>query len=226
MKAPGKRAFLILLALLITIAVVGSLTWYFWLRDSGDEPGNTADTAAENQSGTDGDDSEGTPEEIHPRMEMVITDYPAQIINDCQRVSFSATIKNVGEVDLDYDDVESGKYQFALNATAPSGSTSIVGSTSRGNISFSGLKDIPVGETIEITITTGKDYTNSYTGAIQHDNEISHGTSTENGNFAVTMTFNHKLSENRFTQYGESDPVTVAIDIWEDPSQSLLKFCE
>jgi hypothetical protein len=156
----------------------------------------------------------------------VITDYPSYVENDCQYVSFTATLTNNGPVDIEYEDIQSGTYAIAMSNSTPDGSTLIIGTTSDDRVTFSGLGDIPVGETIEVTVIPGRDYENSFTGETQHDNEMGHATGTQNGDFGIVMELWSVNDDNSFSILSKSQPVTVTIDVWEDPGANLLKSCE
>jgi hypothetical protein len=213
------------IALGSVVVIGGGIAVYVLMKDDfGGEPSDTT-TNASDTGGTE-DVTGQSGEVIQPDLDIVITDYPTYVENDCQYVSYTATLTNSGPVDLDYEDIQSGKYAIAVSNNTPDGSTYIVGTTFDDRVTFSGVQSIPVGESIEITVVPGRDYENSFTGEIQHDNEMGHGTGAQNGDFGVVMELWEVNDDDSYSILSKSEPVTVTIDVWEDPSESMLKFCE
>jgi hypothetical protein len=224
-----KKSLIIAAVAVGTVVVVGGgAAAYYLTRDTDDSAGNGLNNGMETSDtgGTSDASNEDSGEVVHPELDIVITDYPTYIENDCQYVSFTATLTNNGPVDLEYEDIENGTYSISMSSHTPNGSTILIGRVSDDRVTYTGVEGIAVGESIEVTVVPGQDYENSYTGEMVHDNEMGHYTDVLNGDFEITMEFLEIHADDSFSILSESDPVTVTINVWEDPSDNLLKSCE
>jgi len=98
-----------------------------------------------------------------PDLEMAVVKYPEAINCDDEVSNIEVTAKNVGEKDLTFAEVSTGKYDFKICDGSTTGSKSSCFPLAGGYLSVNNFGIIKIGETKQIVFTTPAKYDNAIT---------------------------------------------------------------
>jgi hypothetical protein len=205
-KLPRRIIILIFIILLVLIVAVAAVLLIIY----------------NNQQASSGDNSEttqdGSTEDDKPVIDATISilDYRKNIETDCDYITIKISVTNIGELPINYSDITNGTYDFSVVVE------DIIAWSSKRGMQVSDFGTIQIGETKEITFTGGHSY--DYGGITYHENDFRGP--DDNGTYKMKVTLNEPYAENRYVVRGESEAVNITINIYEDPSQNLLKSCE
>jgi hypothetical protein len=155
-----------------------------------------------------------------PKLAINITDYPSSINSPCQKFTITANVQNTGEKNLEYSELESNEYEFLLL-----GGDIEIASTNDPDyyLTVSNFQTLKVGETKSISFTPGNE--EPVFDQVQFNNHVSRVVDGENASRDITISFNRTIDSTHYAELGVSSPVSIDIDVWEDPSINLLKSC-
>ena len=174
----------------------------------------------ENSQDNTGQDGAATDSRVDETIEasIEILEYRNPINTTCDTISIKVRVTNTGNLPISHSDITNEKYVFSVLTE------STVSWDSSMGMQVSEFGTINPGETTDITFTGGEDF--EYFGAVYHENDFR--TPDDNGTFQMRVKLKEPVGgeANTFVTRGESDPASLTVNTYEDPSQNLLKSCE